>query len=562
MKKSLSFCLLLTLVLSCAAQSSYSDCWFYVSRSLSTEQDVKDITELVAVAEKAQYNGMLLACGVESYALWGDARKKNLAKVRAVCEQTGIEIIPILWSVGYGTMLSRNRNIVEGLLCKDVPYESLGEVAVYKPMAPVEINNGDFEQDLAGKNKIPGWDWTDKFGSISFLDTEVKKSGAASLRLEPSAQDKHGHARASQQIPFKPYRQYRLSCWVKTEDLDPVGAFKVQMYRKEGGALSAISPRLQATQDWQYVSLLFNCSADNGGVLYLGLWGGKSGKIWLDDVKVEELGVLSVLRRPGTPFTVRNAETGVAYVEGKDYQAVPGISTFALKPTEISMDLKLATGSSIKKGDKLLIDYYNPCRAGNSQFTVCMSEPELYEFFKQSAPGVMQALQPKKWFLSMDEIRAGGTCAACMARNTDMAHILADCIQQQRAIIKDVCPEADIYIWSDMLDPAHNAHDNYYACKGTYAGVWELIPKDLIISCWYGSKRNESMSFFSSRGFRTQAAAYYDADTLDSSRDWLVTCNQTENCTGIIYTSWRNKYALLAAFGELVKKEGKPLTGK
>ncbi len=561
MKKTLSFCLLL-LALNCAAQSSYSDRWFYVSRSLNNEQDVKDIIELVAVAEKAKLNGMLLACGVENYVLWKDARKENLAKVRTVCDQAGIEIIPILWSVGYGTMLSRNRNLVEGLLCKDVPYESLGEVAMYKPVAPVEIKNGDFEQDLAGKDKIPGWSWTDKFGSISFLDTEVKKSGAASLRLEPSAQDKHGHARASQQIPFKPYRQYRLSCWVKTENLEPVNAFKVQIYRKEGGALSAISPHLQPTQDWQYVSLLFNCSAENGGVLYLGLWGGKSGKLWLDEVKVEELGVLNALRRPGTPFIVRNAETEVVYVEGQDYQTVPGSKNFAVQPAEISLALKLPAGTSIKKGDKLLIDYYNPCRAGNSQFTVCMSEPELYELFRQSAPGVMQALQPKKWFLSMDEIRAGGTCVACMARNTDMAHILADCIQQQRAIIKDVCPEAEIYIWSDMLDPNHNAHDNYYACKGTYAGVWELIPKDLVISCWHGGKRNECMSFFSTRGFRTQAAAYYDADTLDGSRDWLTTCNQTVNCTGIMYTSWRNKYELLAAFGEMVYKEGKPLPEK
>jgi hypothetical protein len=117
-----------------------------------------------------------------------------------------------------------------------------------------------------------------------------------------------------------------------------------------------------------------------------------------------------------------------------------------------------------------------------------------------------------------------------------------------------VRPDAQIYVWSDMLDPAHNAHDNYYACKGTFAGSWDLIPKDLVISCWYGKKHDISMPFFAERGFRTQAAAYYDADDLDNCRAWLETCKRTPGCTGIMYTSWRNKYNLLAPFGELVRQ--------
>ena len=54
------------------------------------------------------------------------------------------------------------------------------------------------------------------------------------------------------------------------------------------------------------------------------------------------------------------------------------------------------------------------------------------------------------------------------------------------------------------------------------------------------------------------AAAYYDADDLESSRAWLETCNRTPGCTGIMYTTWRDKYKLLAPFGELVRKESAP----
>ena len=63
------------------------------------------------------------------------------------------------------------------------------------------------------------------------------------------------------------------------------------------------------------------------------------------------------------------------------------------------------------------------------------------------------------------------------------------------------------------------------------------------------------MPFFANLGFRTQAAAYYDADDLESSRAWLGTCKRTPGCTGIMYTTWRNNYKLLAPFGKLLREE-------
>ena len=61
------------------------------------------------------------------------------------------------------------------------------------------------------------------------------------------------------------------------------------------------------------------------------------------------------------------------------------------------------------------------------------------------------------------------------------------------------------------------------------------------------------MPFFSGLGFRTLGAAYYDADDLDGSRDWLQICRQTPGCRGIMYTSWQNKYQLLEAFGDMIR---------
>ena len=43
------------------------------------------------------------------------------------------------------------------------------------------------------------------------------------------------------------------------------------------------------------------------------------GKFWLDDLKIEEIGMVNLLRRPGTPVTVRGEKSGTVYEEGRDY---------------------------------------------------------------------------------------------------------------------------------------------------------------------------------------------------------------------------------------------------
>jgi hypothetical protein len=152
----------------------------------------------------------------------------------------------------------------------------------------------------------------------------------------------------------------------------------------------------------------------------------------------------------------------------------------------------------------------------------------------------------------MDEIRAGGACRACKERGLTMAQILGDCVTRQVEIIRSVNPDAEILIWSDMFDPNHNARAGYYLVDGDFTESWNYIPQDLTIVCWYYDKRAESLGFFSSLGFRTMAGAYYDGDTLENPLGWLDVLDDTAGASGIMYTTWRNKYELLAPFGELV----------
>jgi hypothetical protein len=183
-----------------------------------------------------------------------------------------------------------------------------------------------------------------------------------------------------------------------------------------------------------------------------------------------------------------------------------------------------------------------------------MSNPKLYAYWEKQARRLHEIVKYKRFLLAMDEIRNGGGCLSCRKRKTSMAQILGDCVTRQRAIFRRIDPKIEVLIWSDMLDPAHNARADYYGVIGDFTGSWKHVPKDLTIMCWYHRIREKSLAFFSKEGFRTMGAAYYDADDLTNPREWLKSLRATPGAKGIMYTSWQRKYQLLAGFGDLVSK--------
>ncbi|MEW6355889.1 MAG: hypothetical protein AB1696_06175 [Planctomycetota bacterium] len=536
--------------------ATYPDRWVYVARNLTKDEHVGDIRQIAQTARTHSLNGMLLAAGLEGVAHWDEKRLARLEDVKAICRENKIEIIPIIWSVGYGSGLGANRNLAAGLPCTNVPFVVKGKEARLAPDANVKIGNGGFEEFQ--DNRMKDYAFHDKPGEVSFADTAIRKSGKASLRFENFGKFEHGHGRVMQEVSVKPRRQYRVTCWIKTEALEPTSAFKIQIY----GPKDCIAPTefdIPTTTDWRVVSLVFNSLQHDKVKIYAGLWGGKAGRIWFDDLTIEELALVNVLRRPGTPITVQSDDGKTIYEEGKDYERIEDPKLNFSHPPKDGLPITLTANSRIKDGQRLLVSYYHGAAINRGQVSVCMSEPELYAYWRESAAAIKKHLNPDKWFLSMDEIRAGGSCRACKARKMSMGQILGDCITMQMQIIRDVNPKAKVYIWSDMLDPNHNAHGNYYLVEGDFTGSWEHVPKDLIICCWYFKKREESMKFFSGLGFATLAGAYYDGDDLENIKGWISTINHTPKCRGIMYTSWRNKYALLPDFGDAVAHDAKPM---
>ncbi|MBN2507347.1 MAG: hypothetical protein JXQ71_11690 [Verrucomicrobia bacterium] len=223
---------------------------------LGRDSDVTEITGLLERAAQHGINGAVASLGLDTLSQQGADYFRRLEAVQQACERHHIELIPAIFSIGYGGgILSRDQNLAEGLPVVNAPFVVHGDAARFEPDASVRLVNGDFEEFTG--NRFPGFGFHDQPGEIRFADTQVKHGGRAAMRLENFTANPHGHGRVNQEVRVQPHRCYRVSVWVKTESLEPASGF--QMLTLAGDR--DIAPRqfnLPATADWRKLTLLFN----------------------------------------------------------------------------------------------------------------------------------------------------------------------------------------------------------------------------------------------------------------------------------------------------------------
>ena len=110
----------------------------------------------------------------------------------------------------------------------------------------------------------------------------------------------------------------------------------------------------------------------------------------------------------------------------------------------------------------------------------------MFEDWKEDVKKANDLLHPAGFFMSHDELRCVNQCASCRAMNMTAGELLAWNVHKAAAIIREIRPDAWIWVWSDMFDPMHNAVDHYFAVNGTRAGSWKGLDKDVGIVNWYG----------------------------------------------------------------------------
>ena len=176
------------------------------------------------------------------------------------------------------------------------------------------------------------------------------------------------NVRLVQHVKLRPNTPYRFSCWAKTRDLGPVGAFHLLALgaSQPGRQLTFHEGGLESNQDWKRIEVVFNSLDQKEANLYVGIWGEGPGTLWVNDLSLEELPLVNVLRRKGCPLTIKSADGRTTYEEGRDFEPVidPQLGNVPW-PGEYEFDhagakVRIKPGSRIKSGDRLLVSWYHP----------------------------------------------------------------------------------------------------------------------------------------------------------------------------------------------------------
>jgi hypothetical protein len=538
----------------------YARRWVYVMTNLQVNANADKLIALIERSAKAGFNGLVLA----DYKLNVLDRVtqdffKNLARVQKVAGAAGVELIPAVFPIGYSDgLLAHDPNLAEGVPVDRAPFVVRGRQAVLDPRPAVALNNGDLEESTG--DRFPGFGFQDEPGGDTFADANVAHHGCRSCRM--AADGPSPNRRLVQQVPVRPHACYRISAWVKTAGLSIPSSFRllaISAGRKGGRSLTFAEGGIEPTQDWKRIEVVFN-SLDHDAVnVYAGLWGQGKGTLWIDELAVEELGLVNVLRRPGCPLTVTSDDGRTVYIEGRDFEPVAdpklGQVPFAgeYDTEHAPAALRITPRSRIRDGQRLRVSWYHPILTVGGQVMCCPSEPKTYELLRVQARKVNDLMAPRTFFMSHDEIRVLNWCKACTDRHLTPGQILADNVKRCVAILHDVNPKAEIITWSDMFDPNHNAVKEYYLVNGTLEGSWEGLPSSVTIANWNGGKARPSLEFFAGRGHRQLIAGYYDVDDLSGFTPWDAAAKDVKGVDGFMYTTWSAKFKLLEEYGRAMR---------
>jgi hypothetical protein len=479
--------------------------------------------------------------------------------------ETNVELIPGVCDIGYSEgILFHDPDLAEGIPTTSTYYieDDTGRLITDPNMI---LPNGGFENVSNGQ--FSGWSFYDGPKVSALVDSTTVHSGRYSAQCTNfAAGNGAGNCRFNKLLNCQPFHSYHMSVWIKTQGFR--GTFQLLAIGiNTKGASQTLTfteyPVAQTTNGWQQYHVVFNTAKWDQVYVYCGVWSGSAGTIWFDDFQIEDAGMTNMLRRSSELPTVTRGTT--TYVEGRDYTKLIDNAmeqSAGSYPWHTSPSFKLASGSTIHNGDSVQVHFIraNPVlnyQNGDGSTMVCVSEDTLYSILHDQISRVEALHHPNRYMMGHDEIRVMNWDDACTKRQQTPAVLLADNLTKCDSIINQVHPDVDRFVWSDMFDSLHNAHNNYYLVNGDLSGDWDLIPKNVTIVNWNGRYLDTSLDFFARHGFKQITSPYYDEHDTHNIREWRKAMNRVpEGVRGMMYTTWSSDYSYLTPFADYAWSAG------
>ncbi|WEF34693.1 hypothetical protein [Pseudoduganella chitinolytica] len=615
---------------SVAAQECEATCfkkrWVYWGGNLMvTERDAAGLTPfesfnaLLPKIKAAGFNGVALNLGGDGGYVQLVNPATSVERKKAISDRiklaignanaAGLEVVPI---GGHPELVSLLRPELQEAFPTTTPYKAVAGVAsvvnagrnVFPEAAGFELNASGWAVDAFNATYQAGVE----------IDPTVGHDSARSMRMQswqalPAGKD-WAASRLYRKLTLKPHTAYQVSFWLKpgamtapeklqffiqTSDSQPVaplyrhasqalgwGSTTTGDWNKEGNSTLFAAQAKEAAAGrptWQQYNVQFNSGNFTEAYAYFGMYGAIEGAntVWIDDVKLEEIGITHPVERVPGDYVVTRTSDGKVLTSG-DY-AVAGDKLTIHNKDMANADLKVAWRQSPKhmfKGVAAVAcdagDFYNV----QENYYVNAIAPL---FNNQSASAVTGS--PKKYFMYYDEIPVLNweqNDSRCSRKSA--GDYLGHMVRSVQNPLENAGVET--LTWNDMFDPNMNAIARYHQVNGSLLKTGaatsfktgndsiDLHPDTVIVN-WTGgeqltdaaqTKRRDSLLYF--RHYPQVIALYYEKkDTTTAWLNALTAAYEKEKeldppaslkIDGIMYTTWFNNYGDLDAVAEQIRK--------
>ncbi|MFC1599365.1 carbohydrate binding domain-containing protein [Candidatus Omnitrophota bacterium] len=229
-----------------------------------------------------QYFDPPLKCFQQKVSNWGLVDEKDEPYEEAV------NLIKEANKMVYAYALGLSRFVPEfdsllGIIKKETPEISRGPLKTIT----IPISNSGFEQ---GKRDWALQAWKGK--SKSVIDSQLAHSGNKSLKIQGGPDAGWGSigvgVKSKLGFVLKPGYQYKLSAWIKTQNVEDSAFVRIKVTSQSGGDDYFGTEGVYGTEKWKYVEVEFSPREENS-VQYLAAQLVGKGTAWFDDIRLEVL---------------------------------------------------------------------------------------------------------------------------------------------------------------------------------------------------------------------------------------------------------------------------------
>jgi hypothetical protein len=494
--------------------------WLYYLTNFADSGSVETLALVWRRAAAAGYSTVVLAD--VKFARLGEMDPSYFARVRraqALADRLKLRLIPCVFQIGRSsTMLAAEPGLAEGIEVRDALFEVHAGEARLVADPPVVLDRPDIDWGVSMRD------------SIAVIHDNLHR------------------ARWKYRVRVAPHRCYHISVEIRTQGFSGQPLIQAMAGYRPLALVKSLG--VKSTQDWTEHHVVFNSQDETDVTIYFGVWHPERGRVEWRDWRIDEVGPVNLLRRPGAPLHVRDANDGREYVEGVDFEPLhdPRLGVIPWRGQYEIWHEPPRLVTQLPDGTRLRVSWFHVAFGYGTQVTCCPSEPRTLERLRDEAGRVHALFGTGRAMMMHDEIRALNQDSSCTSRGLTPGRILAANARECVALLAG----DSVYVWSDMFDPNHNAVRDYALVNGDLAGSWEGLPSSVGIVNWNPGHRTRSLRFFADRGHHQVIAGYYDAPPGDVV-DWLVAAAGVPGVDAVMYTTWQGRYDDLEAFAKICR---------